>query len=189
MTNRFNKEVAQMMKPNLFRGNSDERMSHVDPRPIWGEGKKPTIVCLCGSTRFIDEFHRMNEKLTMDGYIVLTVGARKESQVAWGPETKDKLDELHKRKIDLADEILVINKSGYIGESTRSEINYATKFGKTIHYLEKPQRYVVEESKVTDMCWQVTDVKGCLIRAICTYKTDAERICDHLNEQHKEGQL
>jgi hypothetical protein len=49
---------------------------------------------------------------------------------------KDILDELHKRKIDISDEVVILNVGGYIGESTRSELNYAESIGKPIIYLE-----------------------------------------------------
>lgn len=106
-------------------------------------GEKPKIVCLCGSTRFYQEFQELNYKETMKGNIVLSVGfyphASKEmhgESIGITQEQKIRLDELHKRKIDLADEVIVINKGGYIGESTRSEIEYAKKIGKPIVYLE-----------------------------------------------------
>ena len=57
--------------------------------------------------------------------------------VFWKPGTKEMLDDMHLRKIDLADEIFVINFGGYIGESTRSEIAYAEKTGKKVRYLEE----------------------------------------------------
>jgi hypothetical protein len=108
--------------------------------------KKPTVVCLCGSTRFYDAFQRANYEETMKGNIVLSVGfcahakdemERVHSQdVGITPQQKAELDELHKRKIDLADEILVLNVGGYIGESTASEIHYARLLGKGIRYLE-----------------------------------------------------
>lgn len=107
---------------------------------------RPTIVCLCGSTRFYREFQEANYRETMAGKIVLTVGffghsageAHGES-VGITPEQKVELDELHKRKIDLADEILVINVGGYIGESTRSEIEYALQHGKQVRHLEQQE--------------------------------------------------
>jgi hypothetical protein len=101
----------------------------------------PTITVLCGSTRFYDEFQRANYDLTMAGHIVLSVGFYPHAPQAHGegvgctPEQKVALDELHKRKIDLADEVLVLNPGGYIGESTRSEIDYATATGKQVRYL------------------------------------------------------
>ena len=52
-------------------------------------------------------------------------------------KTKEMLVDIHKRKIDMADEIFVINVDGYIGSSTRSEIEYANKTGKKVNYLEE----------------------------------------------------
>jgi hypothetical protein len=106
----------------------------------------PTIVCLCGSTRFHREFQRANYEETMSGKIVLSVGFYMHSAEAahgekWqcSPEQKIALDELHKRKIDLADEILVVNVGGYIGESTKSEIEYAERLGMSVRYLERKE--------------------------------------------------
>ena len=100
----------------------------------------PQIVCLCGSTRFMDAFHACGWQLTLDGHIVLTVGVCKHAEdhggEALGQEAADKLDELHKRKIDLADWVFVLNVGGYIGDSTRAEIEYAAETGKRITYLE-----------------------------------------------------
>ena len=117
-----------------------------------GEGSRPRIVCLCGSTRFYKEYMQANFEETMKGNIVLSVGffAHSAHEIDWAKrehgETigiteaeKIKLDELHKRKIDLADEILVINVGGYIGSSTKSEIDYAIKLNKTVRWLEDPK--------------------------------------------------
>ena len=99
----------------------------------------PLIVCLCGSTRFSEAFREANLRETLAGKIVLTIGADFKSDDALGLTLDDKgrLDELHLRKIDLADEILVLNVGGYIGTSTRREIEYAYNCGKTIRYLEE----------------------------------------------------
>ncbi len=104
---------------------------------------RPKIVCLCGSTRFFDTFQRANFDETMAGRIVLTVGFYPHAQSkAHGEDVgittgqKAELDELHKRKIDVADEILVLNVGGYIGDSTRSEIAYAESTGKPVRWLE-----------------------------------------------------
>lgn len=97
---------------------------------------RPRIICLCGSTRFIREFSEHYARLTDEGCIVLTVG-RVVPQHEQHLERKRKLDELHLRKIDLADEVFVINVCGYIGESTSNEITYAEKLGKPIKYLEE----------------------------------------------------
>lgn len=104
---------------------------------------KPTIVCLCGSTRFHRQFVEQNYVETMCGKIVLSVGffshALNEVHgegVGITPAQKVELDELHKRKIDLADEVLVLNVGGYVGDSTRSEIEYAREHGKPLRWLE-----------------------------------------------------
>lgn len=103
----------------------------------------PKIVVLCGSTRFYDYFQRANYLETMAGNIVLSVGFYAHSaavmhneQTGCTIEQKIALDELHKRKIDLADEVLVLNVGGYIGDSTRSEIEYAQSLRMPIRYLE-----------------------------------------------------
>jgi len=100
---------------------------------------RPVIVCLCGSTRFYDEFRKANLRETLKGKIVLSIGCDFKSDDGLGLSESDKirLDELHKRKIDLADEILILNKGGYIGESTKSELEYAKSHNKKISYLEK----------------------------------------------------
>ncbi len=104
------------------------------------------IITLCGSTRFKDEFYEAQKRLTLEGNIVISVGLfghHGDSEV-WEnmdegtlTKTKEMLDDMHKRKIDLSDEIFVINVGGYIGSSTKSEIEYAKKTGKTIRYLEE----------------------------------------------------
>ena len=104
---------------------------------------RPKIVCLCGSTRFKDAFDEANYRETMAGRIVLSVGFfmhatgnRHGEGVGATPEQKVELDTLHLRKIDLADEVLVLNVGGYIGESTRREIAYAIAQKKPVRYLE-----------------------------------------------------
>lgn len=96
----------------------------------------PRIVCLCGSTRFADAFRQANLEQTVAGHIVLSIGC--DMKTLGEVASKADLDELHKRKIDLADEILVLNVGGYIGESTRSEIEYALQNGKPVRWLEDP---------------------------------------------------
>ena len=104
---------------------------------------RPTVVCLCGSTRFYDEFQRAYYEETMKGNIVLSVGFyMHSSEQAHGetigitPEQKIMLDELHMKKIDMADEVLILNKDRYIGESTRRELEHAIRSGKGIRFLE-----------------------------------------------------
>ena len=97
------------------------------------------IITLCGSTRFKDEFLETQKRLTLEGNIVISVGLFGHSgdDEVWSEGVKEMLDDMHKRKIDLADEIYVINVGGYIGSSTRSEIEYATAEGKAVRYLEE----------------------------------------------------
>ena len=97
------------------------------------------IITLCGSTRFRDEFIAEQKRLTLEGNIVISVGLFGHSgdEEVWTKSTKVMLDDMHKRKIDLADEIFVINPGGYIGSSTKSEIEYAMETGKSVRYLEQ----------------------------------------------------
>ena len=97
------------------------------------------IITLCGSTKFKDEFIREQKRLTLEGNIILTVGLFGHSgdNEVWSEGVKEKMDDMHKRRIDLSDEIFVINKNGYIGESTRSEIEYAIKTKKIVKYMEE----------------------------------------------------
>ena len=96
------------------------------------------VITLCGSTRFKDAFMQAQKKLTLEGNIVISVGLFGHSgdSEVWTEGTKEMLDDMHKRKIDMADEIFIINVGGYIGSSTRSEIEYAQNTGKTVRYLE-----------------------------------------------------
>ncbi len=94
------------------------------------------VITLCGSTRFKEDFERVNRELTLLGYIVISVGCFGHVDCPLTPEQKVMLDEIHKRKIDMADAIYVINKDWYIGESTKSEIEYAKKHGKQIIYMQ-----------------------------------------------------
>ena len=109
-------------------------------------GKYP-VITLCGSTRFKSSFYEAQKRLTLRGNIVISVGlfGHAGDEEVWEgmdedtvTETKTMLDDMHKRKIDMADGIYVINVGGYIGSSTRSEIAYAAAHGKTIDYLEQP---------------------------------------------------
>lgn len=100
---------------------------------------KYKVITLCGSTRFKEQFLAAQKRLTLEGNIVISVGLFGHSgdSEAMSPETKTMLDDMHKRKIDMADEIFVINVNGYIGASTRSEIDYAAAHGKPVRYLEQ----------------------------------------------------
>ncbi len=101
-------------------------------------GKYP-VITLCGSTRFKEQFLEAQKRLTLAGNIVISVGLFGHSgdDEVWTEGTKEMLDDIHKRKIDMADGIYVINVGGYIGQSTRSEIDYARSQGKTVEFLEE----------------------------------------------------
>ena len=107
---------------------------------------KYKVITLCGSTRFKDEFMKAQKDLTLQGNIVISVGlfGHAGDNEVWEnmdegtlTKTKEMLDDIHKRKIDMSDGIFVINVGGYIGESTKSEIEYAKAHGKTVEYLEE----------------------------------------------------
>ena len=99
------------------------------------------VITLCGSTRFKDAFIEAQKRLTLEGNIVISVGlfGHAGDDEVWTEGTKQMLDDMHKRKIDMADAIYVVNVGGYIGESTRSEIEYARRNGKRVEYLEPEQ--------------------------------------------------
>lgn len=115
-------------------------MSYAD-----NEKRKYPVVTLCGSTKFKNEFIEAQKKLTLDGYIVISVGlfGNYDDEEVWENmdegtlnRTKEMLNDMHKTKIDMADEIFVINVGDYIGDSTKSEIEYAKAHGMPVHYLE-----------------------------------------------------
>ena len=99
---------------------------------------KCKVITLCGSTRFKEQYLEAQKRLTLAGNIVISVGLFGHSgdDEVWTEGTKEMLDDMHKRKIDMADGIYVINVGGYIGQSTRSEIEYARSQGKTVEFLE-----------------------------------------------------
>lgn len=101
----------------------------------------PKIICLCGSARFTEEFFEQGWVETLRGNIVvLSIGVCKHAEnhraEVLGPEVVKQLDELYLRKIDLADEVLILNVKGYVGKSTQAELDYARQQGKTIRFLE-----------------------------------------------------
>lgn len=118
---------------------SAEPLAELERAGLNNSGRRPLVVCLCGSTRFADVFARENLRLTLEGVIVLSIGANVSDAslgIAQDSETKARLDDLHLRKIDMADEVFVVNVGGYIGESTRREIAYAASHRKPVRYLE-----------------------------------------------------
>lgn len=105
---------------------------------FFSDPTRPRIVCLCGSTRFKDTFLKEQLRLTLEGIIVLSVGCfmHSDAELGIGATEKVKLDELHLRKIDIADEVLILNVGGYVGSSTAREIVHAGMADKAITFLE-----------------------------------------------------
>lgn len=97
---------------------------------------KYNIITLCGSIKFKTEFMKVQEELTLKGNIVFTPNFFSDMSNGINLENKKMLDKMHRQKIDLSDEVFIINVKGYIGESTKSEIEYAKTKGKKISYLE-----------------------------------------------------
>jgi hypothetical protein len=121
---------------------SKQRATGPTFRLVEWHGEPPLVVTLCGSTKFMEDFIAETRRLTLEGCVVISVGLfghREGLAIGSDPDptpVKVALDELHKRKIDLADAIHVVNPGGYIGSSTRSEIEYAERHGKRVTYLE-----------------------------------------------------
>ena len=95
------------------------------------------VITLCGSTRFREEYMEAQKCLTLEGHIVISVGLFGHSgdSEVWDEGVKEMLDEMHLSKIDMADEIFVVNPGGYVGKSTSREIAYALSQGKNVSSL------------------------------------------------------
>lgn len=121
---------------------------------------RPPIVCLCGSTRFYEQFQKANLEETLKGRIVLTVGFMMHAKetvhggnVGITNDQKKMLDDLHLRKIDLADEVLIINVGDYMGDSTKREAWYALQQQKRIRLYETPSRWTVNSIRSMFVSW------------------------------------
>ena len=139
------------------------------------ENKKYPVVTLCGSTRFKDEFMETQKRLTLEGYIVISVGLFGHSgdNEVWEnmdegtmTKTKEMLDDIHKRKIDMSDEIYVINVGDYIGDSTKSEIDYAIERGKKVSFLEPHNDGSIVCKLFPDGVLNMNSIKECVKRPI-----------------------
>lgn len=104
------------------------------------------VVTLCGSTRFEAEFAEVNKRLTLAGCVVLSLGVFGRTDLPdhdWAADPanlKDRLADVHRQKIRMADEVYIVDPGGYVGESTRREIAYAESLGKPVHYLSQEHR-------------------------------------------------
>lgn len=97
---------------------------------------KYKVITLCGSAKFKKEFFIVQQKLTLEGIIIL-LPTFFEDCVEVSGSKYSMLKDMHIKRIDMSDEIFVINKNGYIGENTKFEIEYSLKIGKKINYLEQ----------------------------------------------------
>lgn len=140
------------------------------------------VITLCGSTRFKEQFMEAQKRLTLAGYIVISVGlfGHAGDQEVWDgmdegtlSKTKEMLDDMHKRKIDMADEIYVINVGGYIGDSTRSEIQYAEEHGKTVLYYE--------DTRKDDMLRQLAEARQHIADRKCK---NGEQVAEDLGKKY-----
>lgn len=96
------------------------------------------VITLCGSTRFKEEFENVAMNLTLQGHIILMPCVfHHYDEIELSQEQKIQLDNLHKQKIMMSEAIYVINKNGYIGNSTYGEIDWAYRLNKQIYYLEE----------------------------------------------------
>ena len=98
---------------------------------------KYKIITLIGSTKFKDDFIKVKEQLTLQGFIVLSLGVFSQyDNIKLSEDQLNMLADIQNKKIEMADEIFVINKNGYIGTSTKSEIEYALNTNKKVNYME-----------------------------------------------------
>lgn len=151
---------------------------------------KPAVVCLCGSTRFSDAYQQANLQETLAGNIVLTIGCDMRSDTdLFADKTeaelnsiKERLDQLHLRKIDLADEVLILNVGGYIGSSTRNELQYAQQQGKLIRWLE-PSSEQTNEPTTTYLASIEYGNNGFWIGVFSTIEKAIHAIQNHAGDQ------
>ncbi len=94
-----------------------------------------TVVTLCGSIRFRDAFERLDAELTLAGHVVLTP-TDLDPSTELDAEQRARLGRIHLQRIAMADEVLVVNVGGYVGESTRREIAHARSRGIPVTFLE-----------------------------------------------------
>lgn len=118
------------------------------PQSAEGEAK---IITLCGSTKFEAEFTEVNQRLTMEGCIVISLGMFSLPNLPdydWTADTLDlrgRVSRVHLHKIRMADEVYVVDPGGYVGESTRREIAYAQLLGKPVRYLSRERLMRTED--------------------------------------------
>lgn len=125
-----------MASVDKSRSPASQPRSNVVKVLHWGDNP-PHVICLCGASKFKSEFLSASRAFTIAGHVVVMPGVFGDADGGYlDTETKRKLDELHRKKIDMADVVYVINPNGYIGEATKREIEYAESLGKTIRYYD-----------------------------------------------------
>lgn len=117
-----------------------------NPMNSWEKSdSKSNIITLCGSSKFKNEFLKVQKELSLKGYLVLSLGLFGHSgdDEAW--VKKYLLDRVHKQKIDMSSAIFIIDVDGYVGESTKNEIEYAINRGKTVYFYSHDDLEAVQE--------------------------------------------
>jgi hypothetical protein len=110
------------------------------PQPAAGDAK---VITLCGSTKFEAEFAEVNQRLTMESCVVISLGMFSLPDLPdydWTADSSDlkgRLGAVHFQKVRMADEVYIVDPGGYVGESTRREIAYAESLGKPVRYLSR----------------------------------------------------
>lgn len=100
---------------------------------------KYKVITLCGSSMFESLAREEQQRLTLEGNLVLgyTRGEYDYNHKLWRPGCAEMTDEMHLQKIDMSDAIYVINKVGYLDDSTQAEIEYARKQGKEVQFYDE----------------------------------------------------
>jgi hypothetical protein len=138
--------TIEVSDPHALHPELARPLAHHLERSVSGDTTRsltaPRIVVICGSTRFMDQMADADRELTWSGHIVVRPGGdMKTPHPLWADPAeaaagKVRLDDLHRAKIRMADEVLVVNPGSYIGESTRAEISYARALGKPVRFTE-----------------------------------------------------
>lgn len=154
--NKFEQAICKNCRHAIYNGpfiGYEPDLDEASDRHIWRHSRSRYAVChlsspdraepggypvitLCGSAKFMDKFIEMSAALTRQGNVVISLSMVKKNTADQDAKLHELLDDIHKRKIDLSHSIYVLNVGGYIGESTRGEIEYARKTGKRVDYLE-----------------------------------------------------
>lgn len=147
LCNSANDEHSKPEQWEIARRRVQTQLNHLLDTPPFVQ---PYTVTLCGSSLFKQAFEQVNRELTLQGYVVLSMGLFGHTEEEpLTPELKKALDELYLRKIDMSDEVIVVSDGswlptkfpkswdetrGYVDESTAREIEYAEKTGKPVRY-------------------------------------------------------